>query len=82
MAVKKLKLKGVTLPKLQPDTSVSLAEAAGMLRWTYRRTWEQLIAGRLKGRQVMRSWRVDKASVIALYNEFYGNGADDAATTD
>ena len=71
------------VPQKIVSNTMSVAEAAQVLRWTYRRTYEWMLAGKLSGKKVGHTYRVTRQSVDDLYNEYYGiGGGDDAATPD
>lgn len=71
--------KSKRVPKELVSKTVSVAEAAMMLQWTYRRTYEWMLAGKLHGKKVGHVYRITKTSVDALVREYYGIGGEDDA---
>jgi hypothetical protein len=46
---------------------IDITEAARRLGFSWHRAWRAVLTGRLKGRRVGRSWRVDPESVRRLH---------------
>jgi len=51
------------------DATASLPEAARELQQSWRQTYDDLLAGRLDGRQVRGRWRVTRRSLERLVRE-------------
>lgn len=48
---------------------ISIVEAAHKLGFTWRRTWDAVLSGRLRGRKVGGHWRVDSDDVDRFVRE-------------
>lgn len=59
-------------------TEVSITEAAHRLSFTWRRTWDAVLSGRLRGRKVNGRWLVDSGDVDRFVREREAANASEA----